>query len=168
MISVSKTRHTSLRSGVFDCKCNGMRCLLHILNEFVIGYICSSHFTQTETDTCIRPVSDTGVVMPCPPSPRRRRAGAGAGRRPSTQMAGWRWSRCGIRHACCVDVDVVLAWTRCRRRRAMHIASSLPDLVVVVAVVWYGGEGRGCGWRCVWLWWRRHCRVVVVVVVVAL
>ena len=43
------TRHTSLRSGVFDCKCNGMRCLLHILNEeFVVGYICSGRFTRPD------------------------------------------------------------------------------------------------------------------------
>ena len=80
-----------------------------------------------------------------------------------------------------MSLTLVVAWSMCwrgravalwplpcRRRRAMHVASSLPDLVVVVAVVWYGGEGRGCGWRCVWLWWRCHCRVVVVVVVVAL
>ena len=56
----------------------------------------------------------------------------------------------------------------CRHRHAMHIALLLPNLVMVVAVVWYGGEGHGCGWHYVWLWWRRHCRVVVVVVVVAL
>ena len=43
------TRHTSLRSGVFDCKCNGMRCLLHILNEeFVVGYICSGRLTRPD------------------------------------------------------------------------------------------------------------------------
>ena len=59
--SIVKTRHTLLCSSVLNCKWKGMRYLLHVLNEeFVIGYICSSRFTQTQMDTCMRSVSDTG------------------------------------------------------------------------------------------------------------
>ena len=136
-----------------------MRCLLHILNEFVIGYICSSHFTQTETDTCIRPVSDTGVVMPCPPSPRRRRAGAGAGTIVVIRRRRWQGggghivafamrvaltlsSRCGIRHVHCVVIVVI---TSRPPRHPRHLAVAFAMGVASSSSYWHHR--------------RHHCRL---------
>ena len=113
-----------------------MRCLLHILNEFVIGYICSSHFTQTEMDTCIRPVSDTGVVMLCPPSPRRRRAGAGAGTVVVVRRRRWQG---GGGRVVAFAMRVASTLTSCWRGRAV--------IVVVVVSLWHSPRALRCR-RC--------------------
>ena len=67
------------------------------------------------------------------------------------------WSMCWCGHA------IALWPLPCRHRHAMHIALLLPNLVMVVAVVWYGGEGHGCGCGGIiivmlWLWlWSSRC-----------